>query len=121
MPAMPIALSSAPIVVGMRQTSRATSTGTLAGAARVAGDRVEREHDDEEDDREAREQDVERDLVRRLLPRGALDEPDHAVDEGLAGLRGDAHDDAVAQHAGAAGDGAAVAAVTRGRRAPTRR
>ncbi len=28
MPAMPMAGSSAPIVVGMRQTSRATSTGT---------------------------------------------------------------------------------------------
>ena len=33
MPAMPMAESSAPIVVGMRQTSRATSTGMLAGAA----------------------------------------------------------------------------------------
>ena len=33
MPAMPIAESSAPIVVGMRQISNATSTGTLTGAA----------------------------------------------------------------------------------------
>ncbi len=33
MPAMPIAERSAPIVVGMRQTSRAMSTGMLAGAA----------------------------------------------------------------------------------------
>ena len=32
-PAMPIALRSAPIVVGMRQTSKATSTGILTGAA----------------------------------------------------------------------------------------
>ena len=33
MPAMPIAERSAPIVVGMRQTSRAMSTGIDAGAA----------------------------------------------------------------------------------------
>ena len=33
MPAMPIAESRAPIVVGMRQISRATSTGMLTGAA----------------------------------------------------------------------------------------
>ena len=77
---------------------------------RVGGDRVERQHDDHEDDRQAREQDVQRDLVGRLLAAGALDERDHAVDERLARLRGDAHDDAVGEHARAAGDGAAVAA-----------
>ena len=35
----------------------------------------------------AGEQDVERDLVRRLLPLGAFDHGDHAVEERLAGIR----------------------------------
>ena len=78
-----------------------------AGIGRVARDGHGREH---EDDGEAREQDVERDLVRRLLPLGALDQPDHAVDEGRAlGCR-DAHLDPVGQHLRAAGHRRAVAA-----------
>ena len=56
------------------------------------------------------EQDRQRDLVRGLLPVGALDERDHPVEERLARLGGDPHDDLVAQHPGAAGDGRAVAA-----------
>ncbi len=44
--------------------------------------------------RQAGEQDVERDLVGRLLPLGALDQRDHAVEEGLARAGGDAHRDA---------------------------
>ncbi len=54
----------------------------------------------------------------------ALDEADHPVDERLTGLRRDAHHDAVGQHARAAGDRAAVAAVLahdRGRLAGDRR
>ena len=39
-----------------------------------------------EDDGHAGEQDVERDLVRRLLPLGAFDQGDHAVEEGRARL-----------------------------------
>ena len=46
----------------------------------------------------------------RLLPVGALDEGDHAVEERLAGLGRDPHDDLVAQHPGAAGDRRTVAA-----------
>ncbi len=53
---------------------------------------------------------MQRDLVGRLLPRGALDERDHPVEEGLAGIGGDAHADAVGEHLGAAGDRRAVAA-----------
>ena len=79
-------------------------------AARELGERPQRDDDDEEDDRQAREQDAERDLVRRLAPRGALDEGDHAVDERLTGLLGDLDDDAVREHARAARDRAAVAA-----------
>ena len=41
---------------------------------------------------------------------GALDEGDHAVEKRLAGVRRDADLDPVRQHAGAAGDRAAVAA-----------
>ena len=52
--------------------------------AGVLAERAQRDDDDEEDDRQAGEQDRERDLVRRLAPRGALDERDHAVDERLA-------------------------------------
>ncbi len=55
-------------------------------------------------------QDVQRDLVRRFLPLGAFDQPDHAVEEGRAGRRGDAHADPVGQHLGAAGHRRAVAA-----------
>ena len=71
----------------------------------------ERDDGQQEDDRQARQQDVERDLVRRLLPARALDQRDHAVEEGLAGIRGDAHDDPVGEHARAAGHGGAVAAA----------
>ena len=78
-----------------------------AGIGGVARDGHGREH---EDDGQAGEQDVERDLVRRLLPLGALDQLDHAVDEGRALRRGDAHADPVGQHLGAAGDRRAVAA-----------
>ena len=78
--------------------------------ARELGERPQRHHRDQEDDREAREQDVERDLVRRLAPLGALDQGDHAVEEALARLLGDLDHDPVREHAGAAGDGAAVAA-----------
>ena len=52
---------------------------------RAAGDDGE-----QEDDGEPGEQDVEGDLVRGLLALGAFDESDHAVEEGFAGVGGDA-------------------------------
>ena len=52
--------------------------------AGVLAERAQRHDDDEEHDRQAGEQDRQRDLVRRLAPRGALDERDHAVEERLA-------------------------------------
>ena len=110
MPAMPIADSSPPIVVGIRHTSRATSTMIGCSASRVDGERLQRHDGEQEDDRQPGEQDRQGDLVRRLLPVGALDEGDHAVEERLARLGRDAHDDLVGQHPGAAGDGRAVAA-----------
>ena len=99
MPAMPMAESRPPIVVGMRQTSSATSTGTGTGAAAVDGERLEGHHGQQEHDREPREQDGERDLVGRLLTAGALHQRDHPVDEGLARVRGDPHDQPVGEQA----------------------
>ena len=89
MPAMPIADSSPPIVVGIRQTSSDTSTKTRLRRAGVDRERLQRHDRQQEDDRQAREQDVERDLVRRLLPLGALDQRDHAIEERVARVRGD--------------------------------
>ena len=135
MPAMPIADSSAPIVVGIRQTSSETSTmpvtplpferrvsgmpGCCALEKIASGCRVtvaSRKMIVSDG-----EQDVQRDLVRRLLPAGALDQRDHPVDEALARLLGDLDDDPVGQHPGAAGDRAAVAAGLADHRRATRR
>ncbi len=135
MPAMPMADSSAPIVVGMRQTSSDTMTMPVtplplsakrvrdAGVVRLGVDRqrLQRRDGEHEDDRQRGQQDVQRDLVGRLLPVGALDEGDHPVDEALAGLLGDLDDDAVGQHGGAAGDRRAVAAGLADHRVRTRR
>ena len=111
MPAMPIAESSAPIVVGISATSSAISTVCDVGGARI-------------DARYGRsvttaatkvivktgEEDVEGDLVRRLAPLGALDERDHAVEERLARLLRDLDHEPVGQQLRAAGDRRAVAA-----------
>ena len=78
--------------------------------ARVDRERLQRDHGDQEDDRQPRQQDVERDLVRRLLPLGALDERDHAVEEGLARIGGHLHADPVREHLRAARHRRAVAA-----------
>ena len=120
MPAIPIALSSAPIVVGISATSSAISTVIeMSVPAYSANGRSVTTTTRNTIVRPASR--IERDLVRRLAPRGALDERDHAVEERLAGLLGDLDDDAVREHARAAGDGAAVAAGLADHRAPTRR
>ena len=121
MPAMPMAESSPPMVVGMRQTSSATIAVAERLMAGVAGEGDERHAGEEEDDRQPDEQDVQRDLVRRLLARGPLNERDHPVEEGLARVDADPDDDAVGEHARSAGDRRAIAAATRGSPAPTRR
>ena len=110
MPAMPIAESSAPIVVGISATSSAISTVCESRRARVDRERPQRHDGGEEGDRQAGEQDVERDLVRRLAPLGALDERDHPVEERLAGLLRDLDHEPVGEELRAAGDGRAVAA-----------
>ncbi len=65
------------------------------GAAGIGGIARDRRRGEHEDDGHAGEQDVERDLVRRLLALGALDQRDHAVEEGRALGRRDAHLDPV--------------------------
>ena len=110
MPAIPIAESRAPIVVGISATSSAIRVAIETVGPGEVGERAQRDHDDQEDQRQPGEQDPERDLVRRLAPAGALDQGDHPVEEALAGLLGDLDDDPVREHPGAAGDRAAVAA-----------
>ena len=78
--------------------------------AAVDAERLHRHEHDEEDDRQRGEQDGQRDFVRRLLAFRAFDQADHAIEEGLAGIRGDADFDHVGKHARAAGDRAAIAA-----------
>ncbi len=72
---------------------------------------IEANADQHENDRQAGEQDAERDFVGRLLALRALDQRDHAVEEGLARVGGDAHLDVVGDDRGAAGNGAPVAAA----------
>ena len=54
MPAMPIALSSAPIVVGMSATSSAISVVTEMSVSAKSRERAQRHDDDEEDQRQRR-------------------------------------------------------------------
>ncbi len=124
MPAMPMADSRAPIVVGISATSSAISVAieTLVSANSLNGRSVTTTT--RKISVRPGEQDAERDLVRRLAPRRALDERDHAVEEALARELRDLDDDPVREHLGAAGDRAAVAtglADDRGRLAGDRR
>ena len=116
MPAMPIADKSPPMVVGIRQTSRETRTATVGTRSRSrlpdAEDRVrmQRNNGEQEYQGQAGDQDVQGNLVGRLLPFRSLDQGDHAIQKGLAGIRRDADLDLVREHLGAAGHGAAIAA-----------
>ncbi len=76
----------------------------------VDGDWLESDYGQEKDDGEASEKDVECDLVGGLLTLGAFDESDHAVEEGFAGVGGDADFDLVGENAGSSSDGGAIAA-----------
>ncbi len=110
MPAIPIAESRAPIVVGISATRSAIRVTIEAPVPVKTGEGAQGDDDGEEDEGQPGEQDVERDLVRRLAPLGPLDQVDHPVEEALPGLLGDLDHDPVREHPGAARDGAAVAA-----------
>jgi hypothetical protein len=78
---MPMAESSAAIVVGISATRRATRSATLIRALQIGGDRRDRRNDDEKDQRQDGEEHGEGDLIRRLLAFGAFDEVDDTVEE----------------------------------------
>ena len=111
MPAMPMAESSAPIVVGIERDEERDQHHDRDRAAGIGGKARDRHRGEDEDERHAGEQDVERDLVGRLLPHRALDQRDHAVEEGRALRRGDPHLEPVRGHARAARHRRAVAAA----------
>ena len=110
MPAMPIALSSAPIVVGISATSSAISVVVEISVSANSANGFSATTTNRKISVSPASRMFERDLVRRLAPLGALDERDHAVQEGLAGLLRDLDDDPVGEHPRAAGDRGAVAA-----------
>ena len=78
--------------------------------ARIDRERLQGHDGQQEDDGQAGQQNVQRDLVGRLLPLGAFHQGDHAIQEGLAGIRRHLDFDLVGEHARAAGDRGAIAA-----------
>ena len=82
--------NSPPMVVGIRHTNSATSTVMVTGAPALATATLNSENGSkrrgrqQEHQRQRDQQNGQRDFVRRLLPLGALDHGDHAIDEGLA-------------------------------------
>ena len=110
MPAMPMADSRAPIVVGASATSSAISVAIEIAVWAWWANGPSVITTVQEDQRQTGEQDPQRDLVRRLAALGALDQGDHAVQEALAGMLGDLHDDPVGEHACPSRDRGAVAA-----------
>ena len=88
MPAIPIALSNPPIVVGIKQTKRATRTGMVKSTRRGYPKGFQRHHSDQKDECQRREQDGQSDLVWSLLARCTFDQGDHAIQKGLTWVRG---------------------------------
>ena len=86
-------------------------TGTEKIGAGIDSERLQRDADEQENERQRGEQNGERDFVRRFLTLRAFDQRDHAVEKAVALVHRHANDDAIAQHARAAGHGAAIAAA----------
>ena len=103
------------MVVGMRHTSRATSTvmETALPWPLTRTPYIEKGRRVATTTRntivKAAEQDGEGDLVRGLLTLGAFDQTDHPVEEAFAGVRRHPDHEPVGQYARAPGDRAAVA------------
>ncbi len=111
MPATPMADNKPPMVVGMRQTSSATSTVIVTGAPSLATATLNSENGNKVAvaSKNTRVKAISRivsaisfGVFCRLAP---FDHGDHAIDEGFAGIHGNAHHQPVRQHARAAGDG----------------
>ncbi len=86
---------------------RRTRLGHLDAVQR---ERQQRDDHKQEDQRQRHQQYGQRDLVGRLLALGAFHHRDHAIQESLARIGGDAHHQPVGQHPRAAGYRAEVAA-----------
>ena len=97
---MPMAESSAEIVVGIKVTN----------APGISGESGQSADGDQEDQRETCEQDSQRDFVRGFLAARTFNECDHAVEEALALCGGDEDRDGDCDHPRARRDGRAVAA-----------
>ena len=105
------------MVVGIRQTSRATRTVTVTGDPLPSGlhaiqrEGQQRDRRQQEDDRQGGQENIERDFIRRLLALGAFHHGDHPVQETFPRAGRDANDEPVGEHLRAACDGAAIAAA----------
>ena len=104
--AQSIAFSAETRLSGVERYRHAVTRGFY----RVDGERAYVDADQQENQGQRDQQHLERDLAGGLAPLRPFDERDHPVQEGLARVGGDAHDDGVGDHLGAAGDGGAVAA-----------
>ena len=85
------------MVVGIKQTSSATRTGTEKIVAGINAERFQRDANEQENERQRREQNRQRDFVRRFLTSRAFDQSNHAVEKTAAFFHRDANDDAIAQ------------------------
>ena len=77
---------------------------------RINCERLKRDDSKKKKKRQAGKENVERNFVGSFLTFGAFDEANHAIEKGLAGIRGDPYLDFVGKHTSAAGNGRAIAA-----------
>ena len=110
MPAMPMAASKAPMVVGIRQTSRAISVGMSSVKSKYRAIGYSAAVTIRKMSEKAASTIVERDLIGSLLPDGSLDQGDHPIEKALAGLGRDLDDDPVGKHPRASRHARAIAA-----------
>ena len=90
MPAMPMADSSAPIVVGMSADQERDQIGDVDSGLQVDRNGRHGGYHDDEDQRQYGKQDGQSHLVRSFLPLRAFHEMDHAVEEALTRIGGGA-------------------------------
>ena len=88
MPAMPMADSSAPMVVGISDTSSAISVAIETSVPANSANGRSVTVTTRKTMVKPGEQDAQRDLVRGLAPLGALHQGDHPVQEALPRLAG---------------------------------